>query len=251
MKNFGSCAVLIAALAVATFAQGSMDDMPGMKMGTSSADSGLGLNSATSAMEHEHMEMGPHMKMTAPRPANAADQERAQQIVIEARSALEKYTDYRQALADGYKIFAPKIQAKMKHFTNYKYAFEAAYKFDPEHPTSLLYEKHGDNYKLIGAMYTAPRTFSEDELNARVPLSVAQWHEHVNLCFPPKSRSSEMFRKNAEFGLAGSIATEDACNAAGGRWMPQVFGWMVHFYPWEKTPDQIWSVERQAVAHRD
>jgi len=27
--------------------------------------------------------------------------------------------------------------------------------------------------------------------------------------------------------------------------MPHVFGWMVHMYPWEKTPDEIWSVERQ------
>jgi hypothetical protein len=242
-------AIVLATLSTVASAQSNMDDMPGMKM-PSSSESG-GLSAATSAMEHEHMDMGPHMKMTALRPTSPADQQRAQQIVVEARSALEKYTDYHVALADGYKIFAPNIPAKMKHFTNYKYAFEAAYKFDPEHPTSLLYEKHGDDYKLVGAMFTAPRTLSEDELNARVPLSVAQWHEHVNLCFPPKGRSTEMFRKNAEFGLAGSIATEDECKQARGRWMPQVFGWMVHFYPWEKTPDEIWSVERQAAGHRD
>ena len=27
---------------------------------------------------------------------------------------------------------------------------------------------------------------SEDQLSERVPLSVAQWHAHVNLCFPPE-----------------------------------------------------------------
>lgn len=27
--------------------------------------------------------------------------------------------------------------------------------FNPEHPTSLLYEKHGEDYKLLGVMYTA------------------------------------------------------------------------------------------------
>ena len=238
---------MLAAFAAAAWPQGNMGDMPGMKM----PSDGGSLNTATSAMEHEHMDMGPHMKMTALRPASAADQQRAQQIVIEARSALEKYTDYHVALADGFKIFAPNIPSKMKHFTNYKYAFEAAREFNPEHPTSLLYEKQGDDYKLVGAMFTAPRTLTEDELNARVPLSVAQWHEHVNLCFPPKGRGAEMFTKNPEFGLAGSIATEDACTQAGGRWVPQVFGWMVHFYPWEKTPDEIWSVERQAARHSD
>lgn len=240
---------MLAAFTAMAWSQSSMDDMPGMKI--PAAGDGNGLSAATSAMEHEHMDMGPHMKMTALRPANPADQKRAQQIVVEARSALEKYTDYRVALADGYKIFAPNIPAKMKHFTNYKYAFEAASEFNPEHPTSLLYERHGDDYKLIGAMFTAPRTLTEDELNERVPLSMAQWHEHVNLCFPPRGQGREMLKKNAEFGLAGSIATEDACKQAGGRWVPQVFGWMVHFYPWEKTPDEIWSVERQAAGHRD
>ena len=249
MKKFAGCAILLAAFTAAAWPQSNMDDMPGMKMPGSS--DGGSLNTATSAMEHEHMDMGPHMKMTALRPTNAADQQRAQQIVVEARSALEKYTDYHVALADGFKIFAPNVPAKMKHFTNYRYAFEAAREFNPEHPTSLLYEKQRDDYKLIGAMFTAPRTLTEDELNARVPLSVAQWHEHVNLCFPPKGRGAEMLKKNAEFGLAGSIATEDACAQAGGRWVPQVFGWMVHFYPWETTPDQIWSVERQAAGHGD
>ncbi|MGB8583682.1 MAG: hypothetical protein WCD47_22885 [Candidatus Sulfotelmatobacter sp.] len=46
---------------------------------------------------------------------------------------------------------------------------------NPRHPTSLLYEKHGDDYKLIGVMYTAPKRFGEDQLDQRVPLSVAQW----------------------------------------------------------------------------
>ena len=40
----------------------------------------------------------------------------------------------------------------------------------------------------------------------------------------------------SRFGLRGTIVTEDACNAAGGRWMPTVFGWMVHVSPWEKDP---------------
>ncbi len=54
-----------------------------------------------------------------------------------------------------------------------------------------------------------------------------------------------MLSKNPKFGLNGSISTRQECEAAGGTFMPHVFGWMVHMYPWEKTPDEIWSVERQ------
>ncbi len=133
----------------------------------------------------------------------------------------------------------------MYHFTNYRYALEAGFHFNPEHPTSLLYEKHGDGYRLIGVMYTAPKSFSEDELNRRIPLSVAQWHAHVNLCVPPANRENEMRGPGAKFGLAGSIATREACEAEGGRFVPQIFGWMVHLYPYEQKPEDIWSVERQ------
>jgi len=133
----------------------------------------------------------------------------------------------------------------MYHFTNYQYAIGEAFRFDPTKPTSLLYEKHGDDYKLIGAMYTAPVRFSEKQLNERIPLSMAQWHQHVNMCKAPKGREYEALRKDAKFGLNGSITTREACEAAGGTFMPHVFGWMVHMYPWEKTPDEIWSLERQ------
>jgi hypothetical protein len=165
--------------------------------------------------------------------------------VEQARTALEKYRDYKVALAEGFQIFLPNVPQPMYHFTNYQFAFNAAFEFDATRPTSLLYEKHGSDYKLIGAMYTAPVRFSEEQINERVPLSVAQWHQHVNMCRPPQGREIEMLGKNARFGLQGSISTRQECEAAGGTFMPHVFGWMVHVYPWEKTPDEIWSVERQ------
>ena len=72
-----------------------------------------------------HMDMGPHMKMTALRPPKPGDAARAQQVADEARRASEKYTDYHTALAEGYKIFHPELPQKMYHFTNYGYAMEA------------------------------------------------------------------------------------------------------------------------------
>ena len=81
-----------------------------------------------------HMDMGPHMKMTALRQPKPGDAARAQQVAEEARKASEKYTDYHAALADGYKIFHPEVPQKMYHFTNYGYALEARFRFNPEHP---------------------------------------------------------------------------------------------------------------------
>jgi hypothetical protein len=199
---------------------------------------------AMHSMQSHHMDMGPHMKMTELRAAQPGDQEKADQIVQAARTAADKYKDYKVALADGYKIFLPNVEQKQYHFTNYWNAFRARNSFDPARPTSLLYEKNGDSYKLIGTMYTAQKNATEDELNARIPLSVAQWHAHVNLCMPPRDRKQEAM-PNAKFGLAGSIATKEECDAAGGKFMPQIFGWMVHVYPFEEKPEDIWSVERQ------
>ena len=209
----------------------------------SEKDSDAGMH-AMHAMEG-HMDMGPHMKMTALRSAKPGDDERAQKVVEAARKASEKYMDYHVALADGFKIFLPNIPQKMYHFTNYQYAREAALAFNPEHPTSLLYEKHGDYYKLIGVMYTAPKRFTEDDLDERIPLSIAQWHEHVNFCTAPLGRKREYFGPNPLFGLKGSITTQEACDKEGGTFHPVVFNWMVHVYPFEKDQANIWSVARQ------
>ena len=80
-------------------------------------------------------------------------------------------------------------------------------------------------------MYTVPATATLDELDARVPLSLVQWHLHTNICIPKGSEArdaaSDMGR-NAKFGPRGSITTEEACTAAGGRFRAQSLGWMVH-----------------------
>jgi hypothetical protein len=221
----------------------NMPDMAGMNNDGSAH--------ATLSMSDRQMDMGPHMKMTTLRDLKPGDQEKADLVAAAARRAAEKYTDYKVALADGFKIFLPNVPQKQYHFTNYRYAFESAIQFNPEHPTSLLYQKTGDQYKLIGVMYTAPKNANWNELDERIPLSIAQWHAHINLCMPPSDRKSEAWGPNAKFGLAGSITTKDACEAAGGKFMPQIFGWMVHVYPFAEKTEDIWSVERQAHSHMD
>jgi hypothetical protein len=204
------------------------------------------LNTVTESMSHQHHhEMGAHMRMSTLREAQPGDDQKAQEIVVQARQALEKYKDYKVALAEGFKIFLPNVPQPMYHFSSMENAVKAAFQFDPLKPTSLLYEKTGGGYKLIGAMYTAPYRFTEEQLDQRIPLSVAQWHQHVNFCRPPAGKGYEMLGKNPQFGMNGSISTKEECDAAGGTFLPHVFGWMVHIYPWEKSPEAIWSVERQ------
>jgi hypothetical protein len=189
-----------------------------------------------------------HMKMTALQPAQPGDQERAEAIVTAARAFAERYTDYRKALADGYKIFAPEVPQVVYHFSNYGAARSEARHFDPSKPTSLLYEKTAASeaggepgWKLVGVMYTAPFQAPESELNRRVPLSVAQWHLHTNLCLPPAGMNVDWMAKDAKFGLDGSITTAQACKVAGGHFQPHLFGWMVHVYPFETDPKKVWA----------
>jgi len=89
-------------------------------------------------------------------------------------------------------------------------------------------------------MYTMPRRSSEEQLNERVPLSVAMWHLHTNLCMPPREQRATA--DWAKFGLKGSMATEEACDAAGGKFYPSIFGWMVHVYPYEDSLDKIFAM---------
>jgi hypothetical protein len=186
-----------------------------------------------------------HMRMTAlaqPAPGDAAH---AAQVLTALRDGLTPYADYHQALADGFTIFAPNRRQLVYHFTNRQRALLSALRFDPSQPTSLLYEKVGDSYRLVGAMYTAPRWMSLAELNRRVPLSIAQWHEHTNWCLPSRDEMARFDERGADghplFGGRGTITTAAECSAVGGRFFPQVFGWMVHIYPSASTLDAIWG----------
>jgi hypothetical protein len=211
--------------------------MPGMDMDDAKANEAHAVHDMTPGHMDAH---SLHMHMTAMRPQTPDDTARASEIVTQLRSGIEKYKDYRAALDDGYKIFLPKVPQPEYHFTNYRNGFLEAFTFDPARPTSLLYKKTSDGYELVGAMYTMPKRATEDQLNARVPLSVAMWHLHTNLCMPPRAqlRNADMTR----FGLRGAIATEEACDAAGGRFHPVIFGWMVHVYPYEDSLDKVFAM---------
>jgi hypothetical protein len=176
--------------------------------------------------------MARHMAYSSAHPLTAADSVKAAHVIDELRQAIAKYQDVNVAEADGYKMFAPQIKTQPQyHFTKKWNAIRNQFGFDPARPTSLLYKKDAQGqFHLIGAMYTASKRTSEEDLNERVPLSVAHWHRHVNWCIPvrqAKERWSETKDGRPIFGPLG-VATKAECDTANGRFIPQVFGWMLH-----------------------
>lgn len=215
--------------------------MPGMNMSDEKADEKASEKAAVNDMTPGHHEgHSQHMFMTAPRSRTPEDVQRAGEIVTQLRSGIEKYKDYHVALNEGFRIFLPNVPQPEYHFTSYRNGFMEAFTFDPTRPTSLLYKKTASGYELVGAMYTMPKRATEEQLNTRVPLSVAMWHLHTNLCMPPRAELREA--DWTKFGLHGSIATKDSCDAAGGRFSPVIFGWMVHVYPYEDSLDKIFAM---------
>ncbi len=239
--NAPSIKTMITATQEGSTSQETSRDMPGMDHSQMHTDGSAEKASEKAAVtEMNHMHGGAHMHMTEMRQQTPEDVKRANQIVEQLRSGMEKYRDYHVALNEGFRIFLPDFPQPEYHFTSFRNGLSAVGHFDPTQPTSLLYRKTSDGYELVGAMYTMPKRATEEQLNERVPLSVAMWHLHTNLCMPPKDRA-----KTADwtkFGLPGSISTQDACDAAGGNFHASVFGWMVHVYPYEDSLDKIFAM---------
>jgi hypothetical protein len=176
---------------------------------------------------------GSHIRLSPARVATSTDSLRADSIVFVLRDAIAKYRDVRLAEADGFRMFAPGTPQRTYHFTKWENAVRAELTFDAARPTSLLYTRDSaGRFHLIGAMYTAPARSSDDDLDARVPLGMARWHLHTDVCLPRRLRDRAEWARTRNglplFGPASPIATEAECRAVGGRFQKRVFNWMVH-----------------------
>jgi hypothetical protein len=179
-----------------------------------------------------------HIKFTALRPKTPQCVQRGRELIDTLRKSLEKYKDYKAAEASGYTGFYTNSNLPMYHFASKWRAFKELIRFDPTAPTALLYKKTPAGYELIGVMYYAPGRYSEDQLDQRVPLCLARWHRQVDVCLPPSGAEDS---SDPRFGSDGTIATEAACKEAGGKWYPEVHGWMTEVYPFEHDPAKIWG----------
>lgn len=235
--------------------------------------------SATGAMGQmgSHMKMSDHMTMTESRAVTPADTRRAEEIVATMRAKLAKYEDYNAALADGYLPYMESVPQDVYHFSN-RAATVAEYMgdFDLARPGSLLYEKRTlGGYKLVGAMYDAPPGDTPAQLDLLIPLSLSHWHAHTNICLPRGVTEDDVingrvrnnmrpdissavsaprgfgrgtgdsarvrlgYLADTRFGFTGTISDPADCEAAGGNFHKQIFGWMIHVYPFASDDPKI------------
>ena len=198
-----------------------------------------------------------HLLTTDRRPASAADSLRGDELVVAIRDAIGKYSATDRAVGDGYREVpdGDTTPLAIVHFFNWRYAVEEAVRFNPAKPAGLIYRRGKSGYRLLGATYTAPGASTEEVLDQRVPLSVAQWHQHVDLCVPKPddtARWSELGPDDKPvFGPASAIDTKAACDSVAGVFKSRVFGWMVEARVFvSDNPDSIWGANSAAPASR-
>jgi len=213
------------------------NSMPGMDM------SGANDKEDMSDMGPSMAAMAGHMLITPRRPKQPGDEEKAKAILAVAKRTMERYQNYRKALADGYVIANPKVKQPQYHFMNMANTQAADDHFDPTKPTALLYRSTPMlEYKLEGIMYTASPQATEEELNERMPLSIGRWHRHINFCEAPADRVKEYFGDHPKFGMFGSINTRETCEAERGTFRPFFFTWMLHIFPYETDFKDVFSL---------
>lgn len=218
-----------------------------------------------------HLRLSDHMTMTESRPMTPADTQRAELIIATMRAKLAKYQDYKVAIADGYEPYMESVPQDVYHFANRELTVsEYMGDFDLARPGSLLYEKKTfGGYKLVGAMYDAPEADTPEQLDALIPLSLSHWHAHTNICLPNGVTEADVMNGNVaarmrpdifsashepdefgrstgprdairmrvgyladpRFGFTGTISNQADCEAVGGNFHQQIFGWMIHVYP--------------------
>ncbi|WP_157466446.1 hypothetical protein [Edaphobacter aggregans] len=229
---------------------GAMPGTPGMSRNSAghACDDMSGMGNMN-VMGQSMAAMANHMCITPLRPKQPGDDEKVKALIAQVKAAIEKYKDYKKALADGYVIANPKLEQPQYHFNNHENVRLAESRFDPTRPSSLLYRRTPtQRYKLEGVMFTDRVDASEDELNERIPLSIVRWHQHTNFCAAPADKVKEYHGDKPKFGMFGSIHTKEACHAEGGTFYPVMFNWMIHVFPYEENLKDVFSLNDD-VAH--
>ena len=193
-----------------------------------------------------------HMRMGPTRTATVADSTRAAAIVLTARTALRQYVDVKVAERDGYYRNMPWLDDQPIYHYNNQENIKAVGggAFDLTKPVSLLYKKDtGGQLRLVGAMYATSASEAKD-LDALLPISMAHWHEHVNLCYPTRRALGDGPRKVDDAMVFWvkfyfSMTSEAECEDARGQFVPVEFGWMAHVYMFAGSddPHEIWDAD--------
>lgn len=194
----------------------------------------------------------PHLQLTPEREATASERARAEELEIAVTKAIQKYSKVSDAESAGYLKFPPDSDDySIVHYVNPGLSFWEIWRLDPQQPGALLYEKQADNsLKLLGVMFTAPGEATLEELDRRIPLSIARWHLHTNICTPVPIWDESQWKMTQnglpKFGPMSPIATKAECDAVKGEFHSHVFGWMVHLNVNANDPADVWNHRYQA-----
>jgi hypothetical protein len=177
---------------------------------------------ALRAQDMSSMDPGHHrMSFSPARAGTPADTARALAVVQALRSAIGRYPTLAAAESAGYRSRLPaRLQQRrpMLHLAR-PGRRTATGEFDPAAPQALLYRRDASGrFQLAGAMFLAPEQATDDELDARIPLSVARWHRHLDVCRGPTGEMKPRYRR---------ATTASACEAMGGRFR-SASPYMVH-----------------------
>lgn len=163
-----------------------------------------------------------HMSFTPRRAGTAADTARAIALLEALRQAVAPYQTLEAARAAGYVARrSPESvkEGKLLHAGRRPGRLRDIGKFDPATPQALLFRRVADGaMQLAGAMFVAPPLATIEDLDAMVPLGVARWHQHMNVCVSADRSSSRRL---------AHATTEGACSRLGGRFRSQS-RYMVH-----------------------
>ena len=137
---------------------------------------------AQGAGHHDHgdflarAQAGVIMRPAGPAPTDA--QRRAAADLAERTTwAVQRYRDYRVALADGYRATGP-LRGNAVHFSS-KARGDDGRILDPDAPETLVYAAGNGRILLLGVMYQMPRAGVP---GPAVGGSATRWHTH-NVCF--------------------------------------------------------------------
>lgn len=159
----------------------------------------------------------------------------ANSILATARDATAKYQDVAVARADGYVQVTQVVPGLGAHFVNAPLL--ASGRFDPEHPSILLYDQRADgSWEFVGVSWTSPKRFGNDTPPESAFGPLATWHYHTGLCFGARAGSPI---------VSASDAT--ACRSAGGVWSRET-PWMVHAWIFRASPEGVFSHENSTIA---
>lgn len=163
-----------------------------------------------------------HTSFTTARTGTSADSARAIAVVQALRTAVSPYQTLHDAEAAGYRARRdPETvkTGKLLHVGRRPRQAGGQSGFDPGAPQALLYRREPDgSMRLAGAMFVAPLSATTDDLDAMIPLSVAHWHQHTNICIPADHKSLRRLRR---------VTTQEACAAQGGRFRTES-RYMIH-----------------------